>query len=130
MAKSGASWERYIGTRHLALLDRGQAPARTFGMPISFWQFGGDLTLVGLSGEPVNDFVHLIGNAIGPTRLWVAGYCTDVFGYVPSARILREGGYETRGIDRGDAVGQFTPEAQDVIVGAVQAMARETGRLQ
>jgi hypothetical protein len=97
-------------------------------MPVSLWQFGGDLTLVGLSGEPVSDFVHLIGNAIGQTRLWVAGYCTDVFGYVPSARVLREGGYETRGIDRGDAVGQFTPEAQDLIIDAVATLARQAGR--
>jgi len=129
MAKSSASWERYIGTRHLALLKRGQKPATSFPMPIALWHFGGDLAVVGLSGEPVNDYVHLIENAIGPTRLWVAGYCHDVFGYVPSARILAEGGYESRGIDRGDAVGQFTPAAQDAVIAAVTTMARETGRV-
>ena len=129
MAKSSSSWLRYIGSRHLALLDRGQPPAPSYPMPIALWHFGSDLALVGLSGEPVNDFVHLIENAVGPTRLWVAGYCHDVFGYVPSARLLAEGGYETRGIDRGDAVGQFTPAAQDVIVATVTALARETGRL-
>ena len=26
--------------------------------------------------------------------MWVAGYSNDVFGYVPSVRVLREGGYE------------------------------------
>jgi neutral ceramidase len=129
LAKSPSSWLRYIGTRQLALLDRGQQPAASYPVPIAFWHFGTDLALVGLSGEPVNDFVHLIENAVGPTRLWVAGYCHDVFGYVPSARVLAEGGYETRGIDRGDAVGQFTPAAQDVIITAVAALARETGRL-
>jgi hypothetical protein len=129
MAKSSSSWLRYIGTRQLALLERGQTPAASYPMPVSLWHFGTDLALVGLSGEPVNDFVHLIENAIGPTRLWVAGYCHDVFGYVPSARILAEGGYETRGIDRGDAVGQFTPAAQDAVVATVTALARATGRL-
>jgi hypothetical protein len=29
----------------------------------------------------------------GPA-LWVAGYCNDVMAYIPSARLLREGGYE------------------------------------
>lgn len=128
MAKGASSWERYLGTRQLALLDRGQRPAATFPMPVAFWQFGADFTLVGLGGEPVNDYVHLIAKAIGPTRLWVAGYCNDVFGYVPTARILAEGGYESRGIDRGDAVGQFTPEVEKIVVDAVRAMARQTGR--
>ncbi len=73
--------------------------------------------------------MHLLENALGPTRLWVAGYCHDVFGYVPSARILQEGGYETRGLDRGDTVGQFTSEAQDLIVAALTSLARETSRL-
>ena len=97
-------------------------------MPVAFWQFGTDLTLVGLGGEPVNGYVHLIEDAIGPTRLWVAGYCNDVFGYVPTARILAEGGYESRGIDRGDAVGQFTPQAEQAVVAAVKAMAQQAGR--
>ena len=52
-----------------------------------------------------------------------------VFGYVPTARILAEGGYETHGIDRGDAVGQFTPETEKIVVDAVKAPARQTGRL-
>ena len=129
MAKSPSSWLRYIGSRQLALLTAGQKPATTFPMPTALWHFGSDFALVALGGEPVNDYVHLIENAIGPTRLWVAGYSNDVFGYVPTARILREGGYESRGIDRGDAVGQFTPEAQDAIIAAVESMARTTGRL-
>jgi hypothetical protein len=29
--------------------------------------------------------------------LWVAGYSNDVFGYVPSERVLQEGGYEGGG---------------------------------
>ncbi|MDO8543379.1 MAG: neutral/alkaline non-lysosomal ceramidase N-terminal domain-containing protein [Opitutaceae bacterium] len=128
MTKSSSSWERYIGGRHLALLARGLQPPTSFPMPVALWQFGTDFTLVGLSGEPVNDYVHLIENAIGPTRLWVAGYCNDVFGYVPTARILAEGGYESRGIDRGDAVGIFTPQAEKEIVAAVKNLAQQTGR--
>ena len=30
-------------------------------------------------------------------RLWAAGYSNDVFGYVPSLRVLEEGGYEGGG---------------------------------
>ena len=49
--------------------------------------------------------------------LWVAGYSNDVFGYVPSRRVLREGGYEG-----GDAMiyygrpGPFTDDVEEIIV--------------
>jgi hypothetical protein len=127
MAKGGG-WQKYIGAQQLDVLRRGEQPRASYPMPIALWQFGGDLTLVALGGEPVNGYVHLIEDAIGPTRLWVAGYSNDVFGYVPTARILGEGGYESRGIDRGDAVGQFTPEAEQIIVNTVATLAAQTGR--
>ena len=31
---------------------------------------------------------------LGEPAVWVAGYCNDVMGYIPSRRLLREGGYE------------------------------------
>ena len=127
MAKA-KGWQQYIGAQQLAILRRGEQPRTSYPMPIALWQFGSDLTLVGLGGEPVNGYVHLIEDAIGPTRLWVAGYSNDVFGYVPTARVLAEGGYESRGIDRGDAVGQFTPDGERVIIDAVKTLARQAGR--
>ena len=30
----------------------------------------------------------------GPGRLWVAGYSNDILSYIPSKRVLHEGGYE------------------------------------
>jgi hypothetical protein len=27
-------------------------------------------------------------------HVWVSGYCNDMFGYIPTLRIQREGGYE------------------------------------
>ena len=32
----------------------------------------------------------------GDPRVWVAGYSNDVMAYIPSLRVLREGGYEGR----------------------------------
>lgn len=129
LLKSGGSWQKYTASRHLKMLQAGQSPAKSYTAPLAMWRFGEGLTLVGLSGEPVNDYVHLFEKAIGPLDLWVAGYCNDVWGYLPSVRILEEGGYETRGIDRGDAVGQFDPAVQQAIIGAIVEMARQTGRV-
>ena len=52
--------------------------------PLAVWQLGDDLTLVALSGEVVSDFVGLLEDALGQGRLWVAAYCHDVYGYLPS----------------------------------------------
>ena len=64
---------------------------------------GSDLTLIGLSGEVVVDYVSMIEKALGPNQLWIAAYCNDVYGYLPSARVIAEGGYETRGLYSGGA---------------------------
>src|SRR5205823_10023283 len=98
-----------------------------YAAPLTVWQFGKDLTLVGLSGEVVVDYVTLLEKSLGPNQLWIAGYCNDVFGYLPSARVLGEGGYETRGLYAG-GVGMFDARAQDVVVGKIHELAKKAGR--
>ena len=71
--------------------------------------------------------VASIEKAIGPNQLWVAAYCNDVFGYLPSARVAGEGGYETRGLYSGGA-GFFDPRAEGVVVEAVRKLAKSVGR--
>ncbi len=95
--------------------------------PLTVWQFGRDLTLVGLSGEVVVDYVAFLEKVLGPNQLWIAGYCNDVFGYLPSARVLAEGGYETRGLYAGGA-GFFDPKAEEVVVRTVRKLAEQAGR--
>jgi neutral ceramidase len=101
--------------RHAAamkqLIDRhGRLPA-TQRDPVQVWEFGsvagtarktmagdstsrGGLTLVALGGEVVIDYALRLAREYPARRMWVAGYSNDVFGYVPSLRVLREGGYE------------------------------------
>jgi hypothetical protein len=52
------------------------------------------LTLVALVGEVVVDYALRLKREIKGTDVWVAAYANDVFAYVPSVRILLEGGYE------------------------------------
>jgi hypothetical protein len=111
----------------LARLDRGEKLPTHYPCPLTVWQFGRDLTLVGLSGEVVVDYVPLLEKALGPNQLWIAGYCNDVFGYLPSARVLAEGGYETRGLYAGGA-GFFDAKAEEVVVQKVRALARKAAR--
>ena len=66
-----------------------------YDYPIQIVRFGNDLTLVALSGETCVDYsLRLKREFEGPGALWVAGYSNDVLAYIPSKRVLREGGYE------------------------------------
>jgi hypothetical protein len=116
-----------IARQMLAKLDRGEQLLEHYRCPLTVWQFGRDLTLVGLSGEVEVDYVPLLEKALGPNKLWLAAYCNDVYGYLPSARVLQEGGYETRGLYAG-GLGFFSPKAQDVLVETVRTLAQKAGR--
>jgi len=126
MAANGPSWQTGNAKAMLARLESGEKLASTYDCPVAVWQFGSDLTLVALSGEVVVDYVPLVEQAIGPLELWIAAYCNDVFGYFPSARVLKEGGYECRGLYTTE--GFFAPAAQDVLVAKVRDLAQRVGR--
>jgi hypothetical protein len=125
-AKAGST-QKWVADQMLARLKGGETLPTTYGVPVTVWQFGADLTLVGLPGEVVVDYVRLLEEAIGPLKLWLSAYCNDTYGYFPSARVLREGGYETRGLYHG-GIGYFAPEAQDVMVEKVRELAGGVGR--
>jgi hypothetical protein len=119
----------WVAQQMLKIMDRGEKLPTHYRAPIALWQLGDDLTLVAISGEVVVDYLTLVEKALGPNRLWVAGYSNDVFGYLPSARVLGEGGYETRGLIHG-GIGLFAPHTQDVVIATVRKLAKQAGRTQ
>ena len=50
--------------------------------------------MVFLPGEVVVDYVLRLKKEFDPARLWVTAYANDEPCYIPSERILKEGGYE------------------------------------
>jgi hypothetical protein len=127
LAANRRSPKTWAAAQMLAALDRGEKLAAHYRSPLTVWQFGRDLTLVGLSGEVVVDYVTDLEKALGPNQLWIAAYCNDVFGYLPSARVLSEGGYETRGLYSGGP-GLFDAKAEEVVVQKVRELAKQAGR--
>ncbi|MBI1916721.1 MAG: hypothetical protein HYS12_18605 [Planctomycetes bacterium] len=61
------------------------------------WQLGDGPTLLALGGEVVVDYALRLKKELGEDRTWVAGYSNDVMAYIPSLRVLMEGGYEGGG---------------------------------
>jgi len=126
MAQDGPSWMKLNAKQMLEALDAGKPLPAEYRAPVAAWQFGDDLTLVGLPGETVGGYVPLVQDTLGHRKLWVAGYANDCFGYLPTAKVLAEGGYETRGLI--SDVGFFCPKAQDVVITTVRRLAEKAGR--
>jgi neutral ceramidase len=94
--KQAAEKDKFIAARAKLLLkqlDGGKEIPATYPYPIQTWRLGKDLSLVTLGGEVVVDYSLRLRKELGG-NLWVMGYANDVMAYIPSARVLKEGGYE------------------------------------
>jgi neutral ceramidase len=79
--------------------------------------------MVALAGEVVVDYSLRLKRELTGPPLWVAGYSNDVFGYVPSARVLHEGGYEGGGAMLYTPLpGPFAPSVEELVVGKVHEL--------
>lgn len=89
-----AAYQRKWDERKLHAIKNGGLRDH-YDYPIQVVRFGDDLTFVALSGETCVDYsLRLKREFTGPGKLWVAGYCNDILAYIPSKRVLHEGGYE------------------------------------
>lgn len=107
--------------------DRGQ-PVRDVPYPVQAIRFGEDLCLLGLGGEVVVDYALRSKREFPGENLVVAGYCNDVMCYIPTVRILREGGYEP--CDSMVYYGQpgpFAESVEETIFQAIRQVMREVG---
>ena len=118
------AFRRKHAERYLARLEKEGTLAADVPFTIQTLQFGDDLTLVALTGEVVVDYVLRLKREVGD-RIWVVAYSHDVPAYIPSVRILKEGGYEADfSMMYYDWPGPFKPEIEERIIGAVLAMIR------
>lgn len=92
--KTSKGYDLKWDEKRLIALRRGEL-RNHYDYPIQCIRFGRDLTLLALSGETCVDYsIRLKREFQGPGKLWVAGYSNDIMAYIPSQRVLKEGGYE------------------------------------
>ena len=84
----------YYARYQLARLDQGEKLPTEISYPIQTWQFGQSLAVVFLPGEVVVDYSLRLKKDFDASRLWINAYANDAPAYIPSERILKEGGYE------------------------------------
>ena len=81
----------------LEQINAGQPLQQNYPYPVSLWKIGDDIQFISLGGEVVVDFAIRLKAELAGMKTWVAGYSNDVMAYIPSRRVLIEGGYEGEG---------------------------------
>jgi hypothetical protein len=127
-----AEWEtqaqqtNYLGKYarlNLGRLARGETLPTKVSYLIQTWAFGDGLAIVFLPGEVVVDYSLRLKREFDASRLWVNAYANDVPCYIPSERVLKEGGYEAGGaMVYYDKPAPFAPGLEARIVSAVHAL--------
>ncbi len=83
----------------------------------------GSIKLIALAGEVTIDYSLRLKKEMQGDFIWVAAYSNDVFGYVPSARVIKEGGYEAGGAMRYTRFpGPFKPSLEEKIVSTIMQL--------
>ncbi len=120
-------------------LNLGVELVTSYPAPLQLIRFGREMLLIALSGEPVVDWALQFkaefrggrqpqqptndGSQLKFPLVWVAGYCNDMFGYLPTRRVQREGGYEAgRAMLWSWLPAPFTADVEDHISGAVRRL--------
>lgn len=78
-------------------LTRGDKLEKEIPYSVQTWSFGNEMAMVFLPGEVVVDYALRLKTELHAQRLWVNAYANHVPCYIPSERILKEGGYEGGG---------------------------------
>jgi len=92
--ESSRSVEREHAQVLLEHLEREGGLPTHYPYPVQVMRVGDELTLVGLASEVVVDYSLRLKAELPDPEVWVAAYCNDFMGYLPSRRIWEEGGYE------------------------------------
>ena len=99
-------------------LEYSEADRPHHAYPVQLVRFGNDLCIVALAHEVVVDYSLRLKRELaepGGPAIWVAGYSNVCSGYIPSRRVLREGGYEA-------SSRPWKPTLEELIVGKVHAL--------
>jgi len=95
ITETDTPYNQRAASEMIAQLDAGRPLRSSYMYPIQVWNLGG-LPLVTLPGEVVVDYAIHAKKILGP-QTFVMGYSNILVAYIPTAEIIREGGYEGGG---------------------------------
>lgn len=86
---------------------------------IVLWHLDADTRLVAMAGEVSTEYSLLIKRLLEPCKTFVLGYTNGVCSYIPTRKMIAEGGYEAKCNFFFNLRGNFVPEIEDIIVGQI-----------
>jgi len=98
LEKDAQSQDVHIKKRaeaYLKRLNEQQPLPEAVTLPLAVLRLGDDLTFVMMGGEVVVDYSRRIKRLLASAHPWTIGYAYEVPCYIPSTRLIKEGGYET-----------------------------------
>jgi neutral ceramidase len=104
-------------------------PIRTVDYPVQAVRFGNDLTIVLLGGEVVVDYCLRAKLEYTGEPIVVAAYSNDVMSYIPSLRVLKEGGYEAdSSMIYYGLPGPYDDSVEETVFAAIRKVTAKVGR--
>lgn len=111
----------YYARLALERVIRGEKLQTELDYPLQVWDFDGKMLMINMGGEPVVDYSQIFKKDYGAAHTWINGYANDVSCYIPSRRILKEGGYEGEvSMYWYNMPAPFSEKVEDIIVNAVR----------
>ena len=74
-------------------IERGEPLLKSIDYPVQTWSFGESLCMTFLAGEVCVDYAVRLKRELDRSRFWLNTYSNDFCSYIPSERLVKEGGY-------------------------------------
>ncbi|MEN6405929.1 MAG: neutral/alkaline non-lysosomal ceramidase N-terminal domain-containing protein [Thermoguttaceae bacterium] len=125
--KSSDPYRKHRAETVLAALDAGR-PIWQIAIPVQAVALGDHVAMIALGGEVVIDYSLRLKREYPDANLIVAGYTNEVMCYIPSRRVLREGGYEASdNMMYYGYPGPFTENVEETLIDACHRLLDEVG---
>ena len=125
-AKNPNNYRGRWAARMIQIKTTGKLP-KTYPYPLQCWRVG-DLFWLPMGGEVAVDYSLQFKKSFGP-RTWVTSYADDVMAYIPTFRVLQEGGYEGQSSMAvyGLPADRWKDNVEKLVTQAVNQLVKETG---
>jgi len=121
--QNSSGFDHQLAKAMLNRIETQGALKSTVDYPVSVWKFNRDLAMVFLGGEVVADYSVRLNRELDWRRLWITAWANAMPGYIPSHRVLKEGGYEADFSQvYYEQPGRYDPKIEDTLVQAITAL--------
>ena len=121
--RNSSRFHHQLAKAMLARIDTQGKLKHAVDYPVSVWKFHDDLAMVFLGGEVVVDYSVRLNRELDWSRLWITAWANAMPGYIPSRRVLAEGGYEADFSQvYYEQPGRYDPKVEDTLVEVVTGL--------